>query len=186
MPKLRFRAFLAASLAALVVALAGTVSSASAVVCHGADATPAPENLPRIKQATLCLINRQRSGRGLHALRLNSRLERAAYVHSSDMAARNHFSHVSPNGTDLVERLAGVGYVRSSVAWTVGENIGYGSGGRATPRHMVAAWMASPGHRANVLNRRYREIGIGVVFGLPVPGRGLPGATYTTDFGRVG
>jgi uncharacterized protein YkwD len=186
LPKLRFRATLAASLLALVVALSGTAGSAAAATCEGKDATPARQNLPTIKQATLCLINRERSRRGLPALDGDARLDRAAYAHSAEMALRNRFSHTSVSGRDLVDRLRSVGYVSRSVSWMAGENIGYVGGRGADPERMVAAWMASPGHRANILHRRFRDIGVGVVYGLPVPRRGLPGVTYTTDFGRRG
>ena len=56
-----------------------------------------------------------------------------------------------------------VGYISSSrVGYEVGENIAWGTLYLATPRAIVAAWMASPGHRANILDARYRETGIGV------------------------
>ena len=45
------------------------------------------------------------------------------------------------------------------------------------------AWMRSPGHKANILRRQFREIGIGIAIGAPAPAGGLEGATYTTDFG---
>jgi uncharacterized protein YkwD len=55
---------------------------------------------------------------------------------------------------------------------------------RSTPREVVAAWMASKGHRANVLRRSFREIGIGIEIGTPVElGPAVSGATYTADFG---
>jgi hypothetical protein len=61
----------------------------------------------------------------------------------------------------------------------VGENIGWGQGALTTPRSIVDAWMASPGHRENLLSRDYTEVGLGA---LGTPGAGA-GATYTTDFG---
>ena len=62
----------------------------------------------------------------------------------------------------------------------LGENIGWGSGSLATPRSMVNAWMHSAPHRHNILDGRYRSVGVGVAFGAPVGGSG---ASYTTDFG---
>jgi uncharacterized protein YkwD len=57
-------------------------------------------------------------------------------------------------------------------------------GDAATPATIVRAWMHSPGHRANILNRRFREIGIGVASGAPVrDGAAKSGATYATEFG---
>jgi uncharacterized protein YkwD len=101
------------------------------------------------------------------------------------MVRRNYFGHVSKSGNDVVDRLTRTGYFRGARSWTVGENLAWGSGGRSTPREIVAAWMASPGHRANILQRRFREIGIGVVFQAP-RNTGGPAATYTTTFGARG
>jgi uncharacterized protein YkwD len=67
----------------------------------------------------------------------------------------------------------------------VGENIGWGSGALATPTALVAAWMRSPGHRANLLTRGYAEIGVGVVAGSPA-GVMRDAGTYVTVFGSRG
>ncbi len=67
---------------------------------------------------------------------------------------------------------------------TFGDNLAFVAGPRSTPREIVVAWMHSSGHRANILNGRFREIGIGVVF--DTPSQGLTGATYTTTFGARG
>jgi hypothetical protein len=99
------------------------------------------------------------------------------------MVAESFFAHESPDGGTLVDRLTGAGYIAPDGDWTVGENIAWGQGHLATPRNIVAAWMASPGHRKNVLTGEYTEIGLGVVTGTP--GDASWGATYTTDFGAV-
>ena len=79
------------------------------------------------------------------------------------------------------------GYIRSAgVSYEVGENIAWGTLWLATPRSIVAAWMASPGHRENILDAHYRDTGIGV---SPHPlaslANGQPGAIYTQDFGVI-
>ena len=66
--------------------------------------------------------------------------------------------------------------------YTLGEDLAWGSGTLGTARAIVAAWMHSPGHRANILNGRFREIGLGVARGAPVGGQDRAG-TYVTDFG---
>ena len=78
-----------------------------------------------------------------------------------------------------------IGYVsRSQIGYHVGENIGWGTLWEATPRAMVAAWMASPGHRANILDARFRVTAIGVSPHPPSSlARGQAGAIYTQDFG---
>jgi hypothetical protein len=83
----------------------------------------------------------------------------------------------------VVDRLTAAGYIAPDGDWTVGENIAWGQAGLSTPRSIMAAWMASPGHRKNILTGEFTEIGLGVVTGTP--GDTSWGATYTTDFGAL-
>jgi uncharacterized protein YkwD len=79
-----------------------------------------------------------------------------------------------------------VGYISHAAGYEVGENIAYGTLWLATPRAIVAAWMASPGHRANILDGRFRDTAIGVSTHLASSlSGGQPGAMYTQDFGYV-
>jgi uncharacterized protein YkwD len=96
---------------------------------------------------------------------------------------RNFFSHESPGGSDLADRVRRTGYLDGARSWALGENIAWGSGSRATPASIVGVWMNSSGHRDNILDRGFEHIGIGVARGAPVPDVS-DGATYTTDFGR--
>lgn len=96
------------------------------------------------------------------------------------MVTRSYFAHDSPSGTSFVRRIEYTGYTRGS-SWTLGENLAWGSGRMATPVEIVKAWMASPGHRANVLGR-FGEVGIGIAAGAPV-GRLERAQTYATEFG---
>jgi uncharacterized protein YkwD len=76
-------------------------------------------------------------------------------------------------------------YLRDVTSWSVGENLAWGQRHLATPRAMVRAWMQSAEHRANLLDRHFADVGIGVAAGAPValePGE--LGGTYVTDFGR--
>lgn len=152
--------------------------------CRGGTAALAATNAPLVKSAILCLLNAERTSRGLRALRSNSRLGRAATAHSGDMVRRKFFAHDSPSGTDVVDRVRRTGFIPRIGRWVVGENLAYGSGTLGQPAAIMRAWMESPGHRANILQRRFREVGIGVARGLPVSGVS-GGATYTTDFGAV-
>jgi uncharacterized protein YkwD len=83
----------------------------------------------------------------------------------------------------MVQRIHAARYTSPRSGWALGENLAWGTGSLATPRSIMKAWMDSPGHRANVVKRAYREIGIGVVTG--VPSDRDSGATYTTDFGVI-
>ncbi len=165
----------------VAVGLAGP-PVATARDCRNADLDPSAARAGAIERATLCLINHERRARGLGPLRREPRLSRAAQRHSDDMTRRDYFAHVAPGGLDLRGRLTNAGYLRGAGSWSAGENIAWGSGWRARPAAIVASWMASPGHRANILSADYRQIGLGVTPGVPQPGV-ADGATYTTDFG---
>jgi uncharacterized protein YkwD len=172
---------------ALISALAGLAlaapASANAAECANVDLVPDASNLAQVSQATLCLLNNERAARRLAAVSLADGLTRPSLAFSARMVAEGFFAHVSPDGGTLTDRLVAGGYIERDGAWTVGENIAWGQGPLSTPRSITAAWMNSPGHRANILAAGYDEIGIGVVLGTP--GDTSWGATYTTDFGDV-
>jgi uncharacterized protein YkwD len=165
-------------------------SAAAHSTCQNTELRPTATNVSLIRTATLCLINSERRAHGERPLRPNRRLRRAAQAHTESMAFGDYFEHVGPGGSGggtPVTRLRAVGYISSShVGYEVGENIAWGTLGLATPRAIVAAWMASPPHRANILDRRYRETGIGVSAHPPASlAGGQPGAIYTQDFGVI-
>jgi len=175
------------SLALLLLLLCGLVPPAAQARAHpGACAAAAAHvavraaTLREARDATLCLLNRVRAQHGLPPLRLNARLGRAAGAHSRDMVRRRYFAHDSLNGASPFARMFAAHYVPRNASWWLGENIGWGSGWLGRPIAMVRAWMHSPPHRANILSRHFRDIGIGIAPGAPVGGHG---ATYTTDFG---
>lgn len=101
-------------------------------------------------------------------LAMNAALRCAARVHAADMGARQYFDHVNPEGENPGDRLARAGYAAS----TWGENIALGY---PSPEAVVAGWMASDGHCANIMRAAFSEIGVGYgagnlwtqVFGAP-------------------
>ena len=101
------------------------------------------------------------------------------------MVARSYFSHDGRNGSSFLGRIRATGYLSGAGEWLAGENLAWGTGSSATPRQIMRSWMASPGHRANILEHGYREIGIGISTGNPMRRNGA-GATYGTEFGTVG
>jgi uncharacterized protein YkwD len=151
--------------------------------CPHADVMPSADNEGVVRAAILCLHNQIRAERGLPVLRENGRLRNAALAHSQDMVERGYFEHTAPGGVSMVDRIMAARYASRNVGWALGENLAWGTGRLATPRLIMRAWMDSPGHRANVVKRAYREIGIGVVTGTPSAGN--QGATYTADFGVI-
>jgi uncharacterized protein YkwD len=174
-------ALLAAALLAPAAADAAPTAHVAVQECADADLEPAADNLGRVRAAILCLHNETRAEHGLPALRENSRLRRAALRHSRAMVAGGFFEHTTPAGISMVDRIMRSRYVRRNQGWSLGENLAWGTGTLATPRGAVQAWLESPGHRANLLKRSYRELGVGVVLGVPVSD--AAGATYTVDFG---
>ncbi|HEX3874803.1 MAG TPA: CAP domain-containing protein [Solirubrobacteraceae bacterium] len=153
-------------------------------VCADAHIVPNSRNLARVRAATLCLINAKRSAHGLRPLRENAPLQAAAEAHTAQMVARDYFDHVGPAGESPLRRALRAGYATASEIRWFGENIAAASGSLATPAATVASWMASPPHRAQILNPAFRDTGIGVVAGLPrTLGMGRSGATYAEDFG---
>jgi uncharacterized protein YkwD len=130
--------------------------------------------------ATLCLLNEQRADHGLKAFSQSAILDRAADDYAADMVKRRFFDHVSPGGGTMMDRIKAAGWSPSG-SWSAGENIAWGSGSLATPASIVDGWMHSAGHRANILNGSFSQIGVGISAGAPQGGiRG--GGTYVTDF----
>ena len=166
----------------IVASLCLAAPAAANAECAGADLRPTAENLPQVRSAVRCLLNQERASRGLRKLRANAKLRRAAEKHSANMNANNFFDHVSPAGTTPVERVKAAGYLTGADSWAVGENIAWGEQRLSTPAEIMQSWMGSSAHKANILNRRFRHVGIGVAVGAPIGGAG--GATYTTAFGK--
>lgn len=155
--------------------------------CPNANLIPKPGNIENVVAATLCLINDERARFGEPALIEDARLSSAATGHSRDMDARDYFEHVSPGGQTLLMRIRASGFIpNGNVGYTLGENIAWGTLWLASPHAIVKAWMESPGHRANILNRSYRYTGIGVDPDLPHSmSGGQAGGMYTQDFGTI-
>ena len=106
------------------------------------------------QQQILSLVNTERSKAGLRPVTLNSQLSQAAQNHTNDMISKGYFSHTSPSGGTMVMRVNATGYKYS----TIGENI---AAGGSTAAATMTQWMSSPGHRANILNPKFKELGVG-------------------------
>ncbi|WP_326701981.1 sigma-70 family RNA polymerase sigma factor [Streptomyces cyaneofuscatus] len=119
---------------------------------------PAPAPAPPASEGgqVLQIVNTERAKEGCGPVTSNDLLATAAQRHSADMASKDYFSHTSPDGTDPGDRITAAGYRWS----TYGENI---AKGQRTPADVMQAWMDSPGHRANILNCSFKEMGIGKV-----------------------
>lgn len=102
------------------------------------------------------LVNEIRVKNGLSALNTNWELSRIARYKSQDMVSNRYFSHTSPTYGSPFQMIKSFGLTYQSA----GENIAYG---QTTPQAVVNAWMNSSGHRANILNSSYKQIGVGYV-----------------------
>ncbi|MFE9703017.1 CAP domain-containing protein [Streptomyces sp. NPDC005930] len=117
----------------------------------------------------LALVNEERAAAGCSPVTANDRLTRAADDYSDVMASSGVMSHTGPDGSTMTSRVEAAGYQWS----TLGENI---ARGQADAASVMDSWMNSPGHRANILNCSFKELGVGVHFGDGGP-------WWTQDFG---
>jgi uncharacterized protein YkwD len=177
--------FAVPAFAAAATALALPTAASAAPACAGANVAPTASNAAVIRHATLCLLNRQRVRHGLPRLRQQRSLTRAASRYAHLMVRQGFFDHVSPGGSTMAQRIKRTNYLRGVRAWSIGENLAWGPGSAAAPGRIVKAWMRSPGHRRNILDGRFREIGIGIAPGAPRgAGASVRAATYATEFGH--
>ncbi len=154
--------------------------------CAGTDVTPTAANVDATRASVLCLVNGARAAAGAAPVAANVALSRAAKAYAFDMAARKFFGHVSPAGKQLGPRLRAAGYLDHVSNFGLGEDLGWGSLADASPAALIAVQLADPAHRAMLVNRSFREIGIGVAPAPPISGAPEPGATLALDFGWTG
>ncbi|OAH14992.1 cysteine-rich secretory protein family protein [Streptomyces jeddahensis] len=140
-------------------------STATASPSTPATTASASGELARIVE----LVNDERSKAGCSPVTLNATLSKAAQAHSEDMASHQNMSHTGSDGSNPGDRITRAGYSWS----TYGENVAYGY---STPEQVMAGWMASPGHKANILNCSFKEIGVGLA---------QPNDYWTQDFGTA-
>lgn len=166
------------------VAVLGMATPAAAGSCANAGIRSVEAGLRQLERATVCLVNRKRRARDLRPLKRRRTLDRAAVRHSADMVRSELFSHSGSNGSDVADRARVAGYMREPGRWHLGENIGFGYDSYSPPLVIFRLMMDSHEHRANILDRRFREIGVGVKRGTPSGNHRETGATYTIVFGR--
>jgi uncharacterized protein YkwD len=115
--------------------------------------TPPPADVPQVQQV-VALVNEARDLAGCNPVKVDDRVVKAAQGHSADMAARNYFSHTTPEGVDFAERMRAAGYPSPG-----GENI---AKGQRSAEQVMNSWMNSDGHRRNILNCGFTTIGVGL------------------------
>ena len=144
-------ALLLIAVAALLIAAIPAVSSAST-------------QLSTYEQQLVKYVNQERAKAGLGKLHVSAKLVDSARAHSTDMGALQYFDHDSPSGETWSQRILSHGYTREGYkTWKTGENIAWGSGLYSSPVAIVDSWMNSPMHRAVILAKDFRDVGVGAV-----------------------
>jgi uncharacterized protein YkwD len=162
------------------------ILAAAALVAPAATAGPRQHgrSLSPLEAGVLVDINGFRREHRLPALHLNGKLNAAARAHTVQMAQQGYFAHESADGSSFWKRIQSF-YASSPWSyWSVGENLLWSSPG-VTPQKALEMWLGSPEHRANLMNPRWREIGVSAVHVDAAPGvfKGLDVTILTTDFG---
>ncbi|MFE2520743.1 CAP domain-containing protein [Streptomyces mirabilis] len=140
-------------------------ATASASPSTAGTTAPASAAVARV----VALVNSERGKVGCSPLTLNAKLSKAAQDHSADMASHQNMSHTGSDGSDPGQRITTAGYTWSAY----GENVAFGY---STPEQVMAGWMSSPGHKRNILDCGFKEIGVGLA---------QPGSYWTQDFGAA-
>lgn len=157
----------------LLLAACGGGGTPTAVVPVGDPGEQTPPPSPSgFEDQVLALVNAVRADNDLAPLAWHAPVAEVARAHSEDMAVRDFFDHVNPDGLDPGDRIAAAGIHNSG--W--GENI---AAGYFSPESVMDAWMNSPGHRANILSPNWTHLGVGIHEG------GTYGVYWTQDFLRL-
>jgi uncharacterized protein YkwD len=157
---------------------AAPVAVAAAAPCRGAGTQPRRGGERTAIKAVLCLMNQLRRSARLKPLQWSPKLARAARAHTNDMVKRHFYAHEMPPGAALSARLRRAKWRgRGS-----GENLGLANLILASPKYMIQAWLNSPPHRANILSRNWKAVGIAMQPKDPL-GRLTGAGIYTVDFG---
>jgi uncharacterized protein YkwD len=152
--------------------------------CLNANLRPTSKNTAAVDKTILCLVDQIRRAHHLRALHFNGALGSVASSQVVNMVQSDYFADVSPTGQTALSLVTQSSYPAHASSVMVGTNIAWATHGYVTPAHIVAAWMASPPHRANILSSAYLDAGVAVVPAVPSVLRvGRRGATYAFLFG---
>lgn len=168
--------------------LGGGAAPATAMTCQNT-ATPAVDQaLEQFDASVFCLINQQRIAHGRAGLRPNGALRQAAFDYATSMEVGRFFSHYGdflghPVGATPISRLRQIGYIRPHNFWVVGENLHWTTAEHSTPAEVVQAWMNSPEHRKYLLKRRFRDLGVATIRGIPYDPSQTEGITVASEYG---
>jgi uncharacterized protein YkwD len=164
----RLAALVAVGIVALAEALPAQAADSS---CPYADARPDQVSVTTYADNLLCVVNETRRDWGRPPVDSQRNLERAAGWEASDMTKNDYFSHTSPDGDTLGDRLDRANFTPSSGHWGAGENLAAGREDEGSPAAIVSGWMNSREHRINLLDPGFTMAGVAA-------SRGWPGTAY--------
>ncbi len=145
--------------------------------CPNANSGPNQASKREFVKSITCLINDERTSRGLKAFKNNSDLKGIEAAHVKKMVDTDCFKHRCPGESSVKSRLFESGYLDGADSYKFGENLGY----ETTPNEMIDRWMTSGYHGGNILNPKFKDIGVAVDFGAPKAGvDDGPFVTYST------
>ena len=174
----------AALRSALALAMFVAIVIAAVIAGSAFASSRSATSLQTLNRKVLASVNRLRAKHGLARLRESAELDRAALRHSSEMGRLGYFAHSSADGMQFWQRIRHFYPAHGYSYWAAGENLVWASPALSSGGAMKL-WLSSPPHRANLLSRQWRQIGISAVSVARAPGvYGDKRVTIiTTDFG---
>jgi uncharacterized protein YkwD len=146
------------AIAGVALALPGPAAAAGGQTCKHAEDEASQVGVGTLRKTVTCLINAERRRHARKPLSRSRSLDTAARKHTEKMVDKDCLAHRCPGEVDLEARIRRAGYFEGADDWRFAENTGCG----LTAKSMVANWMASKFHRINILNGKFRDLGIGV------------------------
>jgi len=167
-----------------LLAVAALVGPGGALAVRASPTASGSSQTAAFDSGVLLGLNEIRVAHGLVPLTVSPQLTEAAKQHSLDMIREGYFAHDSSDGALFWQRIAEFYHPTLHRHWSVGENLLWSSG-QIDASAGLAAWMASPPHRANILFPGWRQVGIAAVTSADAPGvyGGREVTVITTDFG---
>lgn len=158
-----FHTLFATALSCLTPAVSGAAGDTTVPVPAPSGRRTIPGDVDEVRERHLLAVNAERVAHGLSPLVPSLHLDRLAQSHAEDMLARDYFDHMTPEGESVVERALRAGYGWKRLAENISRDV-------ALPEETVEQWLRSPAHRANLLNPRVIEVGLGFAVGATAAG----------------
>ncbi len=164
MPQSSFHTLFATALSCLTAAAPAAAGDVETnVPAQPGKPSAYPNDIDEVRERHLLAVNGERLAQGLVPLVPSPELDRLSQSHAEDMLTRDYFDHMTPEGDSVVERARQAGYGWKRLAENISRDV-------ALPEETVEQWLQSPAHRANLLNPRVTEVGLGFAVGATAVG----------------